>query len=355
MIVRDEERTLEKCLSSVADLVDQIVIVDTGSIDKTKEIAQKFTQDIFDFKWIDDFSEARNFSFSKANMDYIMWLDADDVILPEDREKLLKLKKSFDPLADAFSMNYNCDFDKYGNPTVSVRRIRIVKRSKKFKWKGAVHEDLISALSVKLIDTDIVITHCQIHKQTNRNLKIYENRLLAGKKFSSQDCFHYARELHHNKMYEKAVKFYLKFLKNNKSSEENKIFVCFRLADCFYHLGNTEKEMKYTFKSFIYDIPRPEACCRLGYHLLQNKKLNQAVYWYNQAIACRVSSEWAIVNGASNTWLPHMQLGQCYFELGMYKLSYEHNKKVLTYLPDDENVKKNMRMLEGLLDIQDKS
>ena len=66
MIVKNEEKILSRCLDSVADLVDEIIIADTGSADATKEIARKYTKHIYDFKWTDDFSEARNFVFSKA-------------------------------------------------------------------------------------------------------------------------------------------------------------------------------------------------------------------------------------------------------------------------------------------------
>lgn len=88
MIVKDEEDVLRRCLDSVKEIVDEIIIVDTGSTDKTKLIASEFTDKIFDFKWCDDFSKARNFSFSKATKEYIIWLDADDVILEEDKLKI---------------------------------------------------------------------------------------------------------------------------------------------------------------------------------------------------------------------------------------------------------------------------
>ena len=95
MIVKDEEEVLERCLDSVKDVVDEIIIVDTGSTDKTKEIAYKFTDKVFDFEWINDFAAARNYSFSKATMEYCMWLDADDYIREEEREKILKLKEQY--------------------------------------------------------------------------------------------------------------------------------------------------------------------------------------------------------------------------------------------------------------------
>lgn len=65
MIVKDEEKTLARCLNSVKSFIDEIIIVDTGSKDKTKEIAKSFNAQIYDFKWISDFAAARNFSLAK--------------------------------------------------------------------------------------------------------------------------------------------------------------------------------------------------------------------------------------------------------------------------------------------------
>ena len=71
MIVKNEEAVLDRCLSSIADLMDEIIIVDTGSTDGTKEIAGRYTDRIYDFPWKNDFSAARNFSFSRATMQSI--------------------------------------------------------------------------------------------------------------------------------------------------------------------------------------------------------------------------------------------------------------------------------------------
>ena len=88
MIVKNEERVLERCLNSIAELMDEIIIVDTGSTDKTKQIAGKFTDKIYDFTWTGDFSKARNFAFEKASCDYIYSADADEILDEENREKL---------------------------------------------------------------------------------------------------------------------------------------------------------------------------------------------------------------------------------------------------------------------------
>src|SRR3990167_8792325 len=88
MITKNEEKWLEQCLNSVKEIVDEIIIVDTGSTDKTKEIAKKFNAKFFDFKWIGDFSAARNESLNHATKDWILVLDADETIAKEDLEKI---------------------------------------------------------------------------------------------------------------------------------------------------------------------------------------------------------------------------------------------------------------------------
>ena len=106
MIVKDEEKILERCLQSVADLAEEIIIVDTGSRDATKEIACRFTDKVYDFPWTDDFSAARNYVFSKAAMEYIYSVDADEVLSEENRRRFLMLKETLLPEIEIVQMKY---------------------------------------------------------------------------------------------------------------------------------------------------------------------------------------------------------------------------------------------------------
>src|SRR5579863_6345186 len=78
MIVRNEEKNLAACLRSVADLMDEIVVVDTGSTDRTRDVARRFRARVVDFPWIDNFAAARNESLRHATGNWIFWLDADE-------------------------------------------------------------------------------------------------------------------------------------------------------------------------------------------------------------------------------------------------------------------------------------
>src|SRR5262249_18540175 len=88
IIARDEENNLPRALESVKGLFDEIIVVDTGSKDRTKEVAQDFGARVFDFVWVDDFAAARNAALARATGDYAFWLDADDVVAPPQRAKI---------------------------------------------------------------------------------------------------------------------------------------------------------------------------------------------------------------------------------------------------------------------------
>ena len=140
MIVRNEEKVLGRCLSCVRGFADEIIIVDTGSTDRTKEIAFSFTDKVYDFKWKDDFAAARNFAFSRGTGYYLFWLDADDVLLPSDRQKLLALKAELDGTADVVMLPYHTGFDEQGRPTFFSYRERHLKTSAHLRWQCSVNE-----------------------------------------------------------------------------------------------------------------------------------------------------------------------------------------------------------------------
>ncbi|PQQ47700.1 tetratricopeptide repeat-containing glycosyltransferase family 2 protein [Bacillus thuringiensis] len=352
MIVKDEERTLEKCLESIKGIPDEIIIVDTGSIDRTKKIARTWTQKIFDFEWNDNFSDARNFSFNQASMDYILWLDADDILLPEDYQKLLRLKQELHEEYDVVSMIYHAGFDQYNNVLTSILRNRIVKREKNFKWCGVVHEDLDINNTYNTYESNIVVTHTKgpTDEISSRNLKIYEKFYKNNAdKMNLQDMFHYARELHSHKQYRQAIEFYSKCLESKEIQLPHRLFVMHKLASCYYLIGNFEKEKEITLHSLEYDFPQPEFCCRLGEMFIKKEQFPQAIFWYKQALESSKSNSIFIEQHPFRTWLPHKQLALCHYHLGNYQNSLQHNNEILKYLPNDKEALNNIEVLKKLI------
>ncbi|KAJ3198339.1 hypothetical protein HK101_006473 [Irineochytrium annulatum] len=221
MIVKNEEASLARCLDSVNGITDEIVIVDTGSTDRTRQIASRYTDRIVDFEWVDDFAAARNFAFDQAKSEYILWLDADDVFEAEDRAKLIALKRSLDPAVDSVTMDYNLSFTAEGKVSYSLRRNRLVRRDRQFRWIGAVHEYL--AVAGNLLHSDIAVTHKKDKEYTDRNLRIYRKREQTGEEFSPRDLYYFGNELKDHGQHEDAVKYYEKFLDTGLDLEKDNV------------------------------------------------------------------------------------------------------------------------------------
>ncbi|RIW28054.1 glycosyltransferase [Bacillus salacetis] len=349
LIVKNEEATLWNCLDSAKEIADEIIIVDTGSTDRSKEIAREFTDKVFDFEWVDNFAPARNQSFKHATMDYILWLDADDVLFEEDQKKLLELKRNLDPSIDSVSMIYNYGFDEYGNVTLSFRRNRLVKRSRNFQWAGDCHVYL--QVDGNILDSDICVSHKRVHHSTGRNLAIYEKRLENGDEFSARDYYYYyANELNENQFYEKAIENYTAFLEMEDGWREDKIAACSRLADCYGKTGELEKQRNALYKSFEFDVPRPEVCCRLGSILMDEGNYRAAVFWYKAAIDYQQPEEnWGFTFKAYSTWVPHQNLCKCYYYLIDFEKAYEHNEIAREFRPEDPGILHNKKILEEKL------
>jgi glycosyltransferase involved in cell wall biosynthesis len=353
MIVKNEEPTLQRCLGSVAGIPDEIVIVDTGSDDATKAVAATFTSRVVDFDWVDDFSAARNYAFAQATMEWIMWLDADDVLLPDDRTKLLRLKDMLGGDIDAVSTLYHTAFDESGNVLQTSRLLRLVRRSKNFTWSGVVHETLRSDTEFRYLNSDIVVTHKKPAgrseaEPSRRNLEIYEKQLSAGRQLGPADVLHYARELQKNGEFAAAIPQYRQFLEWPGADLDVALLALHKLATCYGLVGDLDKERECTLESLALDVPRPEFSCRFAERFLHRNQFRQAIFWYELALQdpSLYESDAAIENYPFKTWLPHKQLGLCYYRIGDYQRSLHHNQLAHQYLPDDPDIATNIRFLE---------
>ena len=194
MIVKNEEDVLARCLDSLRGIWDELIIVDTGSTDRTKEIAKKYTDRIFDFKWTGSFADARNFAFSKAAMEYIYSADADEVLDQPNYEKFMTLKKALLPEVEIVQMKYGnqlafgtvYNFDEEYRP-------KLFKRLRTFQWTEAIHETV--NLEPVIYDSDVVITHMPRESHTARDLEAFERLIRRGERLSKRLFSMYAREL----------------------------------------------------------------------------------------------------------------------------------------------------------------
>lgn len=180
MIVKNEEKHIEKCLKSLVNQVDEIVIIDTGSTDKTIEISKQYTQKIYKIRWENNFSKARNYSIKFALKKYILIIDADEFLDEKINIKEILNTKN----ADLYKVRINNELSNGGS--YSHFAYRIFKNSIGLKFENALHEQLDLKNNQYTIDElPIFITHTgylhetQIEKRKNeRNIKILKEDIL---------------------------------------------------------------------------------------------------------------------------------------------------------------------------------
>lgn len=283
MIVKNEEKNLERCLSSYAPLMDEIIVVDTGSTDRTKEIAARFTDKIYDFEWINDFSAARNFSFEKATCDYIFSADADEVLDEENREQFAILKQVLDEKIEIVQMYYGNQFQ---NGTIynydCELRPKLFKRIRTFTWIEPIHET-VRTLPV-VFDSDIVITHMPEESHTKRDLAAFERMVSENKRVSSRLHNIYAKELFVSgdaSDFERAVPFFEESILDDNRAEDEKLEAVCVLAKAYRLLKKDAKFVKYALLSEIGLCS--ELCYEIGQYFYENGEYSDALHWFTMA------------------------------------------------------------------------
>lgn len=282
MIVKNEERVLRRCLDSVADLCEEIIIVDTGSSDKTKEIASDYTDLIYDFTWTGSFSDARNYAFSKATKDYIYSADADEVIDDVNRKRFLELKKALIPEVEIVQMKYVEDTISTVLNAREEYRPKLYKRLREFTWIDPVHET-VRTLPV-VFDSDIEILHLPESLHSGRDFKLIEAAYNREGILSNNLLNMYVRELYKcaNADELKNASPILEELLEKGVSEDllPKIF-CTLLRQA--RLNNDDVAfIKYSAKLLALGACS-EACCEIGDYFLEHNDAKEAKMWYYNA------------------------------------------------------------------------
>ena len=340
MIVKDEEEVLGRCLESVAEAVDEMIIVDTGSRDSTKEIAASFGAKIYDFPWIDDFSAARNFSFEKAEMDYILWLDADDILPEESLIKLLELKKALPRDTDLVMMEYRMG---EGPDALCFYRERLLRRGSGFRWEGAVHE--VIAPKGKILYSPIAICHKKEKiKDAERNLRIYERKIAEGCKFTPREQYYYARELmDHGRFSEAEVAFESALLQELWT--EDRLEAINLLARCKREQGDLDGALDTLLKALAVGEPRGEFCCALGDLFLMREEPATAAFWYQLALE-RPAPLGGFIQRDRYGLYPALQLCLCAWQRGEREEAEAWNEKAAEFAPKDPRVLYNREFFE---------
>lgn len=302
IIAKNEEEFLERCINSVKSIVDEIIVVDTGSSDKTKEIAKSAGAKVFDFVWEDDFSKARNKSLEHATSSWILILDADEII---DQNDLKRLKELIDEEKsqgiDAYSFvtkNFSNNFRVIGwRPCKQIngfsgwygsKKTRLFRNNKDYKFEGEIHELVdYSILKNKGIIKFITIPILHFQKLNKKKLDYYlslSQRKVKTNPDNSKTHLDYANQN--------------KIVGNNQIAIEefNKVIFLSKKKGTFYIKANIG----------------------LGEIYLNNNELEKAKEYFENALK--------IDNKNIES---HLNLGTVYFKIGNFKKAEEYLEKCL--------------------------
>lgn len=219
MIVKNEEKHLERCLNSCAKYVQEMIIVDTGSTDRTIEIAEKFGAKIFHYEWDNNFSNARNYSIKKSTGDFNLILDADEVIVGLNEGLLKKFMKMKNVLGVVKRIDFfhNVDNNKISKSVCTLPRII----PKNVFYRRPIHEQVNSSLPV--MELDIQIEHFgyleDLNLKVDRNIEIILSEL--DKNPNDNYMLYQAAQTYFSaKNYEEATKWFDKYIEKANPPEE---------------------------------------------------------------------------------------------------------------------------------------
>jgi GT2 family glycosyltransferase/tetratricopeptide (TPR) repeat protein len=239
MIVRNEERHLADCLTSARDLVDEVIVVDTGSTDRTRELATGLGAKVFDFPWVDSFSAARNESLRHATGDWIFWLDADDRLGPDARQKLLALFGELRDEPAGYVMKCRCVPSTPGGSDTVVDHVRLFRNDPRVRWRYRVHEQILPALrdiGAEVRWSDVSITHIGYAEPTARGRKLERD---------------------------------LRLLRIEESEQPDEPFTLFNIGSVLMELRRPEEALPYIERSLARSHPRDSIVRKLYAQIAQ--------------------------------------------------------------------------------------
>jgi glycosyltransferase involved in cell wall biosynthesis len=337
IVAAGEEIELRKCLETCkGDLFDEICITIAAEEmdEKVKKVAEEYTNNITFFKWIKDFSAARNFNFSKSHCGWILWLDADDGITPENYKKLLALKYSLSSY-DVVLIQYIYAMNSDDSPIVILPRERIVRNSDKIRWHDRIHEylDMNEEFNMRKED-DIFIHHFRTKPfDIGRNLDILKEE------YAKPDCsprtkFYYGKELADTGKWEEAVPVLEDCINTEGGFKDNLAIASMKLSRYYYSIKNNEAAKAIALKGIKFSKSYAENYVLLGDVYWDQKDIETAIKYYNEAMTKVLGYAGMSQLADYYKFIPCWRLASIYAELRDYKKAIKYCDAALECKPN---------------------
>lgn len=343
IITKNECDNLKTCLDRLARFPFEIVVIDTGSTDNTKVIAQKYTDKVFDFTWCNDFSAARNFAISKATEDHILMIDTDEFVDSLDYNALTGLIKEH-PESVGRIHRKNI-FEQDGSDMFSNELINRLFPKKLYHYQGTIHEQIVSTSSaVTDYDTYTVPLFCtHVGYQGSEKLRLKKaqrNLSLLLKEYEKNESDTYilyqiGKAYYYMKDYENAIIYFEKAM--DYPMDNRLVYVVNIMSTYAYCLINTKQFAKGLMLEAVYDDFSYSAdfLFVMGLIYMYNARFESAIQCFLDATKINTCD----VEGV-NSFLAYYNIGVIWECLGDSEKALTHYKKSGTYAPALEGIKR---------------
>ncbi|MCX6150716.1 MAG: glycosyltransferase family 2 protein [Ignavibacteriales bacterium] len=289
MIIKNEEKYLRDCLESVKDVAEEIIIVDTGSSDKSLEIAESFDSNIFHFTWINNFSAARNFAISKCTGDWILYLDADERLSAKSISELKVLVSRNENIGiKCIVKNIDAEF----NRTNTMKYTRLFRNQPEVKFAGRVHEQIDSSLlqlKYKIVDSSIEIIHLGYNISSDaKKGKAKRNLQLLLEDYETSNSAYCAYQLAQTYNVlddnENAIKFSFEALEKNELNIQQRAISCGLISNIYLKEHKVEAAHKFVIEGLKFDGKQPYLNLLASKIYLRLQNLSKAEYYCAMAL-----------------------------------------------------------------------
>lgn len=369
MIVKNSEDVLDICLRSISGLFEQVVIVDTGSTDRSIEIAHSHGAEVHHFEWVYDFSAARNFSFDQLKTEWAFWMDSDDILFGRENFDIL-FKKTQEAGVDAALLEYFYSFDPVGEkllaqieegivsgqvpfaqaePALRQRlmttqhRERLVRRHPNWRWIYPVHEALpVAGLRVAKFEDVKIIHRRHVRDRSShigRNIEILKR--VPEDKRDERVYFYFGLEYATSGKPDEALKAFEKYISLSTLPEEKYLVHCY-VSDLQRQLGNLDSAEQYAIKAVgMYPNWRDAYTCLLSISTAK-QDWKKAYYYGSMAKISEIPDTPFAYNHLKEEigWVP--EFIQACFHMGLYEEGIKECQRSLTHVPEDQSTLSNL-------------
>lgn len=357
-IVKNEERVIGRCIDSIKDVIDEFVIVDTGSVDKTIDIVKDKAGKCYHTKWTGDYATARNYGVERCTSDWILVQDADEHMTSESVRTLKGiLAKVPEDIWEILCIVQDYQ-DESMIPIYRLYGHRLFRNGKGIKWAGKGHEALNTPFAHRSQDQRIVLMHDKtvnavspIAPGPTDLAQVFIKNFLDSIEKNPKDArsmFYLSNTLMGQLKHKKAIEWYHKYLKTSSWKDERyqaRLF-CSR---CYTAIGEYEKARSMMLNAYEERTDRAEGDLLLGELAFNENKYNQALIWFHlgaKKAEKALKNEWPetllFLEGKCYTYLPYDWLAITYWKLGDKKNARKYTKKALKILPDNARLKGNL-------------